>query len=647
MHRSLVYRRPFAPTTALVLALLAAVLLAGPALAAKPGTPTAKAPRERSADLAAALGADGTFLGASDVAGAVDASAWTLVSDLAAGEPPRFAPAAGEVSSYGTTAIGLWSALGSNGAGDGALDQIPYNGVDALAVSGSDLYVGGGFLDAAGIATADDIAKWNGTTWSALGSNGSGDGAIQGPVQALAVSGSDLYVGGWFANAAGIPGANNVAKWNGRAWSALGDTTAINDAVYALAVSGSNLYVGGIFDDAADIWEADGIAKWNGSAWSALGSNGAGDGALTDAGASGFVAALAVSYGALYVGGSFNNAAGIATADNIAKWNGSAWSALGSNGAGDGAIFPSEYADLIWYGDVAALAVSGSDLYVGGSFLDVAGIPAADYVAKWNGIGWSALGSNGAGDGALAESEDAYGNVARGDVYALAVSGSDLYVGGEFANAAGIPAADYVAKWNGSDWSALGSNGAGDGALDHRTTVGALAVSGSDLYVGGTFVDAAGIATADNIAKWSTIVRQPDGRIRLGTGAYVGNDIYNTSGAGQSRRGSARRGHSITFGISIQNDGTSADRIRVKATGIANKAYTVKYLRGTTNITKAVVAGAYKTRSLAPAATYLITARVTVRSTAAAGSKVTRLVTITSVGNSARKDAVRFIGKRS
>ena len=52
--------------------------------------------------------------------------------------------------------------------------------------------------------------------------------------------------------------------------------------------------------------------------------------------------------------------------------------------------------------------------------------------------------------------------------------------------------ADYIAKWNGSAWSALGSNGSGDGALN--TDVDALAVSGSDLYVGGDFTDAAGIA---------------------------------------------------------------------------------------------------------------------------------------------------------
>jgi len=41
----------------------------------------------------------------------------------------------------------------------------------------------------------------------------------------------------------------------------------------------------------------------------------------------------------------------------------------------------------------------------------------------------------------------------------------------------------YVAKWNGSSWAALGSNGSGIGALNHR--VDALAVSSTDLYVGG------------------------------------------------------------------------------------------------------------------------------------------------------------------
>ena len=52
------------------------------------------------------------------------------------------------------------------------------------------------------------------------------------------------------------------------------------------------------------------------------------------------------------------------------------------------------------------------------------------------------------------------------------------------------------------------------------------------------------------------------------------------------------------------------------------------------------------TPSVAPGAAHLITARVTVKSTATVGSNVTRLVIMTAVGNSAKKDAVKFIGKR-
>jgi alpha-tubulin suppressor-like RCC1 family protein len=140
---------------------------------------------------------------------------------------------------------------------------------------------------------------------------------------------------------------------------------------------------------------------------------------------------------------------------------------------------------------------------------------------------------------------------------------------------------------------------------------------------------------------------KPDGRIRLGTGAYVGNNIYNATGVNQSRTGSAARGGTITFGISVENDGTGASDFKVKATGSVASAYTVTYLRGTTDITAAVVAGTYRTPSLAPAANFLITAKVTVKSGAAAGSSVSRLVTITSSGDATKKDAVTFIGKRA
>jgi hypothetical protein len=105
----------------------------------------------------------------------------------------------------------------------------------ALAVIGTDLYAGGDFQTSGGV-TADRIAKWNGSVWSALGTE------MIGSVGALAVIGTDLYAGGVFTPANGGP-ANNIAKWNGSVWSALG--TGMNSPVLALAVSSTDLYVGG------------------------------------------------------------------------------------------------------------------------------------------------------------------------------------------------------------------------------------------------------------------------------------------------------------------------------------------------------------------------------------------------------------------
>ena len=102
-----------------------------------------------------------------------------------------------------------WCAMGNTVAGtDGT--------VLAFAVDDSEnLYIGGLFQVAGNVA-ANNIAKWDGTNWSALGSG------IQGEVHALFVSGSNLYAGGFFPMAGGLP-ANNIAKWDGVRWSALGD----------------------------------------------------------------------------------------------------------------------------------------------------------------------------------------------------------------------------------------------------------------------------------------------------------------------------------------------------------------------------------------------------------------------------------------
>jgi hypothetical protein len=187
-----------------------------------------------------------------------------------------------------------------------------------------------------------------------------------GDVNAIAVDGNgNVYVGGWFTFIGKVP-ANYVAKWNGSAWSALGSGMGGGDYdpyVNALAVSGTTLYAGGDFTTAGGV-SVNRIAKWNGSAWSALGTGMDSD-----------VSALAVSGTTLYAGGYFTTAGGV-TANYIAKWDGSAWSAVGTGM--DSSVY--------------ALAVSGTTLYAGGRFTKAGGVT-ANNIAKWNGSAWSALGS--------------------------------------------------------------------------------------------------------------------------------------------------------------------------------------------------------------------------------------------------------------
>jgi len=484
-------------------------------------------------------------------------------------------PAADSIAKWDAL-TGHWLALGSNGAGNGTLNNVVY----ALAVDNSgNLYVGGAFRDVDNNGTvlgaADYIAKWDGTDWSALGSDGLLNGSLNNAVTALAVDGGSLYVGGQFTNVNNrgtvMGTADYIAKWDGSDWSSLGSDGSLNGSlnghVYALAVDGlRNLYVGGAFTNVNNngtlLGDADYIARWNTVAgdWSALGSDGAGNGSLNSA-----VRALVVDGGAnLYVGGYFsdvnNNGTALGAADYVAMWDPptGSWSALGSNGSGSGSLndvvnvlaaddsgnlyiggyFTSIYNgaeflnspyfatwDLsasIWQslvddgsiegqgavsGFVAAVAVDpNGNVYVGGRFINVNGLDAADYVAKWDpqAEGWSALGSDASGNGSL-----------NYWVNALAVDGSgNLYVGGQFTdvknNGTVLAEADRIAKWDPllGNWSALGSNGAGNGSLNNGVT--ALAVDGSgSLYVGGGFTDVNNngnvLAEADYIAKWDPL----------------------------------------------------------------------------------------------------------------------------------------------
>ncbi len=92
----------------------------------------------------------------------------------------------------------IWSPVGT-GVDSFVQSSVIFNG---------NLYIGGKFSTAGG-NPANEIAMWDGTTWTALGT-GMG-GSIGGGVLALAVYNGELYAGGLFTTAGGVA-VNNIAE---------------------------------------------------------------------------------------------------------------------------------------------------------------------------------------------------------------------------------------------------------------------------------------------------------------------------------------------------------------------------------------------------------------------------------------------------
>ena len=322
--------------------------------------------------------------------------------------------------------------------------------------SGPALYIGGRF-ETVGNTIAQRIARWDGTSWSAVG-----DG-LGGNPYALAA-----FDDGWEpALYAGTD--SGVWKWDGSSWTYVG----FNRWVHALAVyddgSGPALYAG--FEYSAS--GIHGLAKWDGMSWSEVG------GGMYPYYFDVAVRALAVyddgNGPALYVGGRFFKAGGSQgiTAHNIARWDGQNWSALSNGTDYDGVYALTVYDDG-----------SGPALYAGGRFSDAGGVE-TNSVAKWDGTNWSALGTGVDGIGSY-QTVSALGVFDDG-------GGPALYVGGDFELAGGL-SVNHVARWDGATWSALGAGV--EGAL--VPAVKALAAyddgSGPALYVGGDFFAADGVS---------------------------------------------------------------------------------------------------------------------------------------------------------
>jgi len=254
--------------------------------------------------------------------------------------------------------------LGSGSSTAGRLMR--WNGVSWRAVGGAvagevntlvsdsdgDLYAGG-FFSHAGGSRVNNVARFDGSRWHQLGSGV--EGTVNAAFAGSLADGSDsVYFGGQFTFAGGIP-AQNVARWNSvdETWSVF--TNGIPGTVYALgsySLPGEelpSLYAGGV----------DGVFRLVGNTWVSIG----------DPLGSGIVYSFLPYLGYLYAAG--QAAAGSDTA--VMKWKGGAWTSVGSLNGTVRCLWP--------YMDPAG----NGALYAGGTM----NIPYVN-LARWNGSAWSA-----------------------------------------------------------------------------------------------------------------------------------------------------------------------------------------------------------------------------------------------------------------
>lgn len=389
--------------------------------------------------------------------------------------------------------------------------------VSALASEGDYVYVGGSFRVIGGV-NANGVARFNVKTgaWTTLGTGTTSTGnGVGGFVEDLAISGNDVYVVGGFSrvyqNATTPLSVNNVAKWNSATgvWSVLGggeglSANGVNQRVDDVLVSGSNVYLGGAFSTAYNAANnsvfTNGVARWNGSTWAALG-NGTAATANGVSGGQAWVHALALLGSDLYVGGSFTKVINGQASEVSANYI-ARWNTTTNSWAalGTGSGDKANGTDF----SVNALAVSGSDLIVGGGIFNVYNSAAnsvrVNAVARWNGTTWAAF------NGTAGTTK----NGVSGYLNTLHVSGSNVYLGGAFSqsyNADGTTvSANNIVRWNGSGWQALGaSTGATGNGLDSQLQT-ILAV-GSDVYAGGNFQKAynssASAVDTPRLARWN------------------------------------------------------------------------------------------------------------------------------------------------
>jgi len=167
-----------------------------------------------------------------------------------------------------------------------------------------------------------NIAKWDGNSWTQLGTGASGLNANEVIYSICTDDSGNVYAAGEFTNKTND---TYVAKWNGSSWTELGTTNILHSGSSILSIcidKNRNVYAAGNFFDSTSKCF---VAKWNGTIWSELG---AGSTALYAN--SSILSICTDSSGNVYAAGAFTDSNG---STEVEKWDGASWSEVGGANA--------------------------------------------------------------------------------------------------------------------------------------------------------------------------------------------------------------------------------------------------------------------------------------------------------------------------
>lgn len=322
-----------------------------------------------------------------------------------------------------------------------------------------------------------------------------------GTVNTTVIANNTLYIGGSFSYVGryigcGVVVDNSNGLWDA-SWPAVNDqvNTVITDGNGGWFIGGSFTKVGGVLRSGIAHIKADRSvdANWNANMSTVN------------------VMTLCISGSTIYCGGSFTTAGGQSRSNiaelDIATGSASSWNP-GTNG------------------DVKAIRVSGSTVFIGGSFTSIGGQP-RNYLAAVD-VAGNVLPWN-----------PSPAIIGTPRVYTIALSGNNVYVGGSFTSIGGAPRTNIAAidavSGNATAWNPAGAN----------STVFVIEVAGNTVYAGGVFTNIGGQvrrriaaldATTGNVSGWNPNSNGIISSIHIsGNIVYAGGSFSSIGGETRSR----------------------------------------------------------------------------------------------------------------